>query len=144
MRKVLLFAVVLLLVWSCSNEDTEYLDLNDNNNSFFEHTQSEDPFKEFIIDYLQEVNDSTEFTKLFVETFGIPQWDICESYGVESASTLIVPILDTDEQAISSLYFFTCDNNHLDYYLLLNDADDISYETTKHLIQFFELKLNLP
>jgi len=145
MKKYLLLALVAIICFcGCEKEELGQLDSKgETNSAFFRHNKSGDEFTNFIISSLSHADDSIAFTGDFVNTYGIPKWGVGFSINAEDRSSLIIPILDEDNQFISALYYLKYKNNYIETYILMNDEDDIAYDETKHLIQFFETKLGL-
>ncbi|RXQ93941.1 hypothetical protein EO244_10210 [Ancylomarina salipaludis] len=140
----LLALVAIFCFYGCEKEELGQLDNKaETNSAFFRHYKSGDEFTNFIISSLSHADDSIAFTGDFVNTYGIPKWDIGFSINAEDRSSLIIPIIDEDNQFLSALYYLKYKNNYIETYILINDEDDITYNETKHLIQFFETKLGL-
>lgn len=145
MKNYLLLALVAIFCfYGCEKEELVQLDdKGETNSAFFKHTKSGDEFSNFIISSLSHADDSIAFTGNFVDTYGIPKWGAGFSINAKERNSLIIPILDEDNQIISALYYLKYKNNYIETYILMNDEDDIAYDETKHLIQFFETKLGL-
>lgn len=147
MKVFIITAILLLCIGfiACEKEDIEESSLTSTVNSdFYRHKKAGgDEYKNFVLDFLAHVDDSIPFTGNFVATYGLPQWDLTSSYGVGEIPSLIVPVYDEENSALSSLLYFVLENGRFDYYLLMNDRDDIAYEKSKGLIQYYELTLGL-
>ncbi|MBN2598009.1 MAG: hypothetical protein JXR82_14640, partial [Marinifilaceae bacterium] len=134
-----------LLIISCEKDD-EFVqpDAKTKNQEFFKHQKTGgDEFKSYILECLAQADDSLSFTGDFVKTYGLPQWDSGMHFGNEEYNSLIIPIYDQKNKAISALYYLHYQNQYIKSYILMNDEDDAAYEYSKRLIQYFEKTLNL-
>ncbi|WP_461644201.1 hypothetical protein [Labilibaculum euxinus] len=134
-----------LLIISCEKDD-EFVqsDAKTKNQEFFKHQKTGgDEFKSYILECLAQADDSLSFTGDFVKTYGLPQWDCGMHFGNEEYNSLIIPIYDQENKAISALYYLHYQNQYIESFILMNDVDDIAYERSKGLIQYFEKTLNL-
>ncbi|MBL4560636.1 MAG: collagen-like protein [Labilibaculum sp.] len=123
-----------LLIISCEKDD-EFVqpDAKTQNQEFFKQqkcsetffrsskTKSTDDFTIQIINYLKYIDDRTHFTEEFVETYGRPWWDICNTTPTQYTPMKIVPIIDVDEIHISGLLFFGFRDNEFVSFFILND-----------------------
>lgn len=145
MRKILVYLPFLLLsICACSsNEDENLLPEEKSDAQFFEYSKTNDEFKEFVINYLKMEDDSIPFTAEFVRTYGIPKWDISIEHIASNTGVLVVPITDKNANKINALYYFVLGEETFDYYIFMNDKEDVAYETMKRFIQVFETKLGI-
>lgn len=145
MRKILVYLPFLLLsIFACnSNEEENLLPEEKTNAQFFEYSETNDEFKEFVIDYLKMEDDSIPFTAKFVRTYGIPKWDISIEHIASNTGVLVVPITDKNANKINALYYFVLGEETFEYYIFMNDKEDVAYETMKRFIQVFENKIGI-
>ncbi len=144
---IVLYCIVFatIILGSCENRELREKPVK---NSFFNNDiaatslksgDSEADFRLQVIEYLQKVDDSTHFTKEFVELYGLPQWDAIGYIGDENQRAWVVPVVE--DEGIGALWLFTLDNTLLRFSLLfrgdcrLNEKEQKSIST---LFLYFE------
>ncbi|MGQ1911232.1 hypothetical protein ACT3CE_15780 [Marinifilum sp. RC60d5] len=146
MKAIIYFAAALLLILSCSKEQDENLKSPEKiNPDFFEHTYSNDNFKEYAINYLQYSDSVIQFSNNFIQLYGYPKWDYGDSFKYEQKMYLYVPVVYKSNNDLVGILVLSYHEEKIESKLLLNDTDFISsiqseYELS-HLFAYYEQRM---
>ena len=148
MNRFIYFAAIVILCISfsaCEKDDSvESSIISEVDSEFFRHSKAGgDEYKSFVLNVLSQVDDSIAFTGDFVATYGLPKWNVNIEIKRNDMFAMAVPVTDKEMTRINAIYYFALGEEEFEYYLFLNDRDDVAYESMKHSIQVLETQLGL-
>ena len=138
-------ALVYISFSACEKEDSvESIISSEVDSEFFRHSKAgSSEYKSFVLNVLSQVDDSISFTGDFVATYGLPQWNVNIEIKRNDMFAMAVPVTDKEMTRINAIYYFVLGEEEFEYYLFLNDREDVAYESMKYFIQVFETRLGL-
>mgnify|MGYP003624723525 CR=1 FL=1 len=148
MNRFIYFAAIVILCISfsaCEKDDSvESSIISEVDSEFFRHSKAGgDEYKSFVLNVLSQVDDSIAFTGDFVATYGLPKWNVNIEIKRNDMFAMAVPVTDKEMTRINAIYYFALGEEQFEYYLFLNDREDVAYESMKRFIQVFETRLGL-
>ncbi|WP_282015311.1 hypothetical protein [Marinifilum flexuosum] len=134
MRKVLFFAAALLLVWSCSKDETSELIPE---NEFFK-VQPDNLDVKIFYDYMKNVDTEDIKSKTDADIWGVPIWNKEVSYISNNKKMYLIPYVEKKHEEINAILVISVDYIEFKYGMYLNDTDNYPSEKFEWIFEYFK------
>ncbi|MDQ2179673.1 hypothetical protein [Marinifilum sp. D714] len=137
MRKVLIIAMTLIFVWSCSKDQDELIPSN--SNDFFAYSSIDNPVLDNVVSFLQKRNEIENFTSDFSSMYGDVIWDENITIKNEEGFVMLIPTLLNQE--VEGIWLFDCFKGTINYAVIVNDQEVRQDKHMDYNFAYFEQTL---